>query len=67
MAGRVSRETGVLVTTVLGSSLAFVVTSMVNVALPTMQADLGADAAGVQWVVNAYLLPMSALVHSMAM
>lgn len=62
MAGRVSRESGVLVATVLGSSLAFVVTSMVNVALPTMQADLGADAAGVQWVVNAYLLPMSALV-----
>lgn len=62
MAGRVSRETGVLVATVLGSSLAFVVTSMVNVALPTMQADLGTDAAGVQWTINAYLLPMSALV-----
>ena len=55
-------ETGTLVATVLGSSLAFVVGSIINVALPSMQAELGTDAAGAQWIVNAYLLPLGALV-----
>ena len=55
-------ETGTLVATVLGSSLAFVVGSIINVALPTMRSDFGVDAAGVQWIVNAYLLPLGALV-----
>ncbi|MEM8725744.1 MAG: MFS transporter [Pseudomonadota bacterium] len=55
-------ETGTLVATILGSSLAFVVGSIINVALPSMQADFDTDAAGVQWIVNAYLLPLSALV-----
>ncbi len=54
--------TGTLVATVLGSSLAFVVGSIINVALPDMQRDLGTDAAGAQWIVNAYLLPLGALV-----
>ncbi|MGB3469319.1 MAG: DHA2 family efflux MFS transporter permease subunit [Erythrobacter sp.] len=48
--------------TILGSSLAFVVGSIVNVALPSMQTDFATGAAGVQWIVNAYLLPLSALV-----
>ncbi|MBV7265168.1 DHA2 family efflux MFS transporter permease subunit [Erythrobacter ani] len=60
--GRCVSEAGTLVATVLGSSLAFVVGSIINVALPSMQADFGTDAAGVQWIVNAYLLPLSALV-----
>ena len=34
---------------------------MLNVALPAIRADYGAGAAEVQWVVNAYLLPLSAL------
>ena len=55
-------ETGTLVATVLGSSLAFVVGSIINVALPSMQAELGTDAAGAQWIVNAYLLPLGAFV-----
>ena len=55
-------ETGTIVATVLGSSLAFVVGSIINVALPSMQRDLGTDAAGAQWIVNAYLLPLGALV-----
>ncbi|WP_199803365.1 MFS transporter [Erythrobacter rubeus] len=46
----------------LGSSLAFVVGSIINVALPSMQAEFATDAGGVQWIVNAYLLPLSALV-----
>lgn len=36
--------------------------SIVNVALPAIQRDFGADAAGAQWVINAYLLPLGALV-----
>lgn len=57
-----AHPTGVLAATVLGSSLAFIDGSVVNVALPTMQSDLGIAAAGAQWVVNAYLLLLSALV-----
>ena len=53
---------GTLVATVLGSSLAFIVGSIINVALPAMRADFETDAAGVQWMVNAYLLPLSALI-----
>lgn len=46
---------------VLGSSLAFIEGSVVNVVLPQLQADLGLSAAGAQWVVNAYLLFLSGL------
>ena len=46
---------------VLASSLSFVEGSVLNVALPAIRASYGAGAADVQWVVNAYLLPLSAL------
>ena len=51
----------VLAATILASSLAFVDGSVVNVGLPAIGRSLSADAAGLQWVVNAYLLPLSAL------
>jgi EmrB/QacA subfamily drug resistance transporter len=51
----------VLAATILASSLAFVDGSVVNVGLPAIGRSLGADAAGLQWIVNAYLLPLSAL------
>jgi len=51
----------VLATTILASGLAFVDGSVVNVGLPAIQASLGANADDLQWVVNAYLLPLSAL------
>lgn len=51
----------VLTATILASSLAFVDGSVVNVGLPAIGAGLGADAEGLQWVINAYLLPLSAL------
>ncbi|MGA0600268.1 MFS transporter [Caulobacter sp. KR2-114] len=51
----------VLATTILASSLAFVDGSVVSVGLPAIGRALGADAADLQWVVNAYLLPLSAL------
>ena len=50
-----------LAATILGSSLAFIDGSVVNVALPAMARDLGASSAGLSWTVNAYLLPLGAL------
>jgi EmrB/QacA subfamily drug resistance transporter len=47
--------------TILASSLAFVDGSVVNVGLPAIGKDLHARAQDLQWVVNAYLLPLSAL------
>src|SRR3954468_9884347 len=51
----------VLATTILASSLAFVDGSVVNVGLPAIGRSLAAEAGALQWVVNAYLLPLSAL------
>ena len=50
-----------LAATILASSLAFVDGSVVNVALPAIGRDLHASAADLQWTINAYLLPLSAL------
>jgi EmrB/QacA subfamily drug resistance transporter len=46
---------------VLASSLSFVDGSVTSVALPAIRSSYGAGAQQVQWVVNAYLLPLSAL------
>ncbi|CAM2159642.1 MFS transporter [Paraburkholderia tropica] len=51
-----------LAATILGSSMAFIDGSVVNVALPSIQAELGASVAAMQWVVNAYLLFLGSLV-----
>ncbi|TPG15239.1 MFS transporter [Sphingomonas koreensis] len=45
----------------LASSLAFIDGSVVNVALPAISHSFGANAASLQWTINAYLLPLSAL------
>lgn len=50
----------VLVAAILGSSLAFIEGSVVNLALPAIQADFTVASTGVQWVVNAYLLVLGA-------
>src|SRR5271168_1131366 len=50
-----------LVTTILASSLGFIDSSVVNVGLPAIGRDLYGGAADLQWVVNGYLLPLSAL------
>jgi EmrB/QacA subfamily drug resistance transporter len=52
----------VLVTTVLGSGIALLDGTVVNVALPTIGRELHADLAGLQWVVNAYALSLAALI-----
>jgi EmrB/QacA subfamily drug resistance transporter len=51
----------VLVTTILASSLAFIDGSVVNVGLAAIGADLKVGASGLQWAINAYLLPLGAL------
>ncbi len=51
-----------LAATVLGSSLAFIDGSVVNVALPALARDLRASPANLSWTINAYLLPLGALI-----
>lgn len=52
----------VLAGTVLGSSLAFIDGSAVNLAVPVIQQKLGGDVAAAQWIVEAYALLLGALV-----
>src|ERR1700674_66932 len=59
--GQARHPRWVLIVTILASSLAFVDGSVVNVGLPAVGATFKADAGDLQWVVNAYLLPLSAL------
>ena len=51
----------VLAATILGSSLAFIDGTVVNVALPALQSNLNATVLDVQWVVEAYALLLAAL------
>jgi EmrB/QacA subfamily drug resistance transporter len=51
----------VLIATILASSMVFIDGSAVNVALPTLQRELGASAAQAQWVVESYALFLAAL------
>src|SRR5438552_18319484 len=50
-----------LAATILGSSMAFIDGTVVNVALPALQANLNATVTDVQWVVEAYTLLLAAL------
>jgi EmrB/QacA subfamily drug resistance transporter len=62
LAGRAGARPGlILATTILASSLAFIDGSVVNVGLPAIGRDLHADGAGLAWVINGYLLPLTAL------
>ena len=51
----------ILAATILGSSMAFIDGTVVNVALPALQKALGATVADMQWVVEAYSLFLAAL------
>jgi EmrB/QacA subfamily drug resistance transporter len=51
----------ILATTILGSSMAFIDGTVVNVALPALQSTLGATLSEVEWVVEAYALFLAAL------
>jgi EmrB/QacA subfamily drug resistance transporter len=52
----------VLAATVLGSGIAFLDSTVVNVALPHIGEDLNTGVGGLQWVLNGYLLAVSALI-----
>ena len=52
----------VLAATILGSSMAFIDSTVVNVALPALQSNLHATVVDVQWVVESYGLFLSALI-----
>jgi EmrB/QacA subfamily drug resistance transporter len=52
----------VLAATILGSSMAFIDGTVVNVALPALQSNLHATVVDVQWVIEAYGLFLSALI-----
>ncbi|HLZ57115.1 MAG TPA: MFS transporter [Ktedonosporobacter sp.] len=55
-------EPWILAATILGSSMAFIDGTVVNVALPILQKDLHASVADVQWIVESYALFLSALI-----
>jgi EmrB/QacA subfamily drug resistance transporter len=57
---RVERWT--LVASILGSSMAFIDGSVVNVALKAIKHDLGGGLAAQQWIVAAYLLTLGSLI-----
>ena len=52
----------VLPAAILGSSLSFIDSSVVNVALPAIQNSLHTSLATMQWVVNAYMLTLASLI-----
>jgi EmrB/QacA subfamily drug resistance transporter len=56
-----SRGRWVLASTILASSMAFIDSTVVNVALPALQTSLNATAVDMQWVIEAYSLLLSAL------
>ncbi len=57
-----SRKRLTLVATILGSSIAILDSSVVSVALPSIQRSLGGGLAGQQWVTNAYLLTLGSFI-----
>ncbi|HEX6444443.1 MAG TPA: MFS transporter, partial [Streptosporangiales bacterium] len=61
---RLNQSTGrwVVFATVLGSSVAMLDSTVVNVALPALARDLSASIAGLQWTVNAYTLTLAGLI-----
>jgi len=57
-----NRNRWVLLATILGSSLPFIDATVVNVALPALQANLGANVTDVQWVIEGYALMLASLI-----
>jgi EmrB/QacA subfamily drug resistance transporter len=52
----------VLAATILGSGVAFLDSTVVNVALPAIGEDLGANVSGLQWILTGYLLSLASLI-----
>src|SRR5690349_5783531 len=57
-----SAEPWILAVTILGSSMAFIDSTVVNVALPALEKTLGGTVIDMQWVVEGYALFLSALI-----
>jgi EmrB/QacA subfamily drug resistance transporter len=57
-----ARGRWVLAATVLGSGMAFLDGTVVNVALPVIGRDLDAQVAGLQWIINGYMLTLASLI-----
>ncbi|HKN52043.1 MAG TPA: MFS transporter [Amycolatopsis sp.] len=53
---------GLLTTTVLGSGMAMLDGTIVNVALPRIGEELQASVAGLQWILDGYMLALAALI-----
>jgi MFS family permease len=62
MADAVTRPALVLAATVIASAMAFIDGTVVTIALPALQTELQTDFQQLQWVVNAYTLPLGALI-----
>ena len=56
------RARWILLATVLGSGIAFLDATVVNVALPTIGTELDASVAVLQWVINGYTLTLASLI-----
>jgi EmrB/QacA subfamily drug resistance transporter len=52
----------ILLATVLGSGMAALDATVVNIALPAIGEDLGAQLSGLQWILTGYLITLSALI-----
>jgi EmrB/QacA subfamily drug resistance transporter len=52
----------VLTVTILGSGMAFLDSTVVNIALPRIGEEFGASVAGLQWILDGYLLTLAALI-----
>jgi EmrB/QacA subfamily drug resistance transporter len=51
-----------LIATIIGSGIVFLDSTVVNLALPALSRDLGASFSDLQWIVDGYLLSLSALI-----
>jgi EmrB/QacA subfamily drug resistance transporter len=52
----------IIAVAVLGSGMAFLDGTVINVALPAIGEDFGAETSSLQWILNGYLLTLSALI-----
>ncbi len=52
----------VLLATIMGAGMAFLDSTVINVALPALGEELGADVADLQWILNGYLLALASLI-----
>jgi EmrB/QacA subfamily drug resistance transporter len=62
VAGAATSGAWILAATILGSSMAFIDSTVVNVAVPTLQATFHASVVDVQWVVESYGIFLGALI-----